>query len=121
MLIVADASPLIFLGGLGLLDLLPSLYARIVTTREVLLEVTSGEEERPGSGAVRRAQWLEIQEPGSTESALRATLESELDPGEASAIALARSLRAELLLIDERQGRRIARQLGVQVRGTCCT
>lgn len=33
-------------------------------------------------------------------------------------IALARSLKADLVLIDERQGRRIARRLGLTVKGT---
>lgn len=37
----------------------------------------------------------------------------ELDPGESEAIALSVETKAELLLIDERKGRDVARQMGV--------
>lgn len=119
MIVVADASPLILLGKLELLGVLPKLFDRVVTPGEVYLEVTSGEEERPGSRAVRQAEWLEVLASVSeAQDALYATLRAELDRGEAAAIALADSMGAELLLIDERQGRRVARRLGLKVRGT---
>jgi predicted nucleic acid-binding protein len=42
----------------------------------------------------------------------------ELDPGEREAIALARIVSANLLLIDESDGRREARRLSLHVTGT---
>ncbi len=119
MLVVADASPLILLGRLELLDVLPRLFDRVVTPREVFQEVAGGEAALPGSRAVRRAEWLEVVDVDSeAQEALQATLRSDLDLGEAAAIALARARGADLLLIDERQGRRIARGLGLEVKGT---
>jgi len=41
-----------------------------------------------------------------------------LDPGEAEAIALAKELGAWAVLLDDRDGRRIARQEGLRVAGT---
>ena len=42
---------------------------------------------------------------------------NELDKGEAEAIALATEIQADVLLIDEREGRSFARQAGLPVRG----
>ncbi|WP_287453842.1 DUF3368 domain-containing protein [Leptolyngbya sp. UWPOB_LEPTO1] len=42
---------------------------------------------------------------------------NRLDPGEQAAIALAEQLNARLLLIDERYGRKIALQRGLQILG----
>ena len=41
----------------------------------------------------------------------------ELHPGEAEAIALALEMTADRLLIDERDGRKLARQLGLRLTG----
>jgi predicted nucleic acid-binding protein len=42
---------------------------------------------------------------------------SDLDRGEAEVIALAQEVRADLVIIDERLGRRHARRLGLRVTG----
>ncbi len=41
-----------------------------------------------------------------------------LDPGEQSAITLAQTLPADLLIIDERLGRRVASDRGIPITGT---
>jgi predicted nucleic acid-binding protein len=45
-------------------------------------------------------------------------LVAELDPGEAAAIALARRLNSDLLIIDDLAARRVARRLGLTITGT---
>lgn len=46
------------------------------------------------------------------------TLQETLDPGESSAIALSLEYENATLLMDELRGRKVARQLGLNVTGT---
>jgi predicted nucleic acid-binding protein len=56
--------------------------------------------------------WLEIHDASNLPQV------SGLDEGETAAIALAESLHADLLLIDEREGFRVAQRRGLRVTGT---
>jgi predicted nucleic acid-binding protein len=56
--------------------------------------------------------WLEVLSPKNSLNL------AELDPGEREAIALATEMHAEVLLIDERAGRREAVRRGLKVAGT---
>jgi uncharacterized protein len=66
----------------------------------------------PGIDALQQAAWLRVVEDPMAESDLG------LDPGETAAILTAESLRADLLLIDEREGRKVAHERGLAVRVT---
>ncbi len=74
---------------------------------------------RPGSAEAVQAQqegWLKVQKP--TNQLLVASLRTWLGAGEAEAIAIAAQLVANLLLMDEADGRLQARALGLKVTGT---
>lgn len=117
--IVSDSSVLISLGGVGLLDLLREFHQTILIPPSVWMEVAEAPDSPPAASVVReahRAGWLKVQLPRN--SPLVRSLAATLDQGEAEAIALAVELPAALLLIDESDGRRAARDLGIPLTGT---
>ena len=115
MIVVADASPLNYLVLIEQVHLLPSLYGTVLVP-----EVVHGELQRPGAPeavktwAARPPEWLEVcVVQGSPDEPL-----SALDPGERDAILLALERGAEMVLIDEVEGRREAQRRNVRVAGT---
>jgi uncharacterized protein len=117
VIVVADAGPLIYLSEVGSLHLLRELYGGILVPREVYEEVVVHGQGEPGSSEVASSSWIRVSERPLA-SLLRLGLLTELDAGEAAAIALAVEENATLVLIDERKGRMVAKRLGLQVRGT---
>ena len=61
------------------------------------------------------ARWLRVEEV--TDQALAQVLQRDLDKGEAEAIVLALQTRAERVLLDEREGRKVAKSLGLKATG----
>lgn len=115
MIVVSDASPLIALAACNQLGLVQTLYGELWLPTAVFEEITSARPLAPGALEVRQASW--IHHRAITNETLVAALSSELDVGEAEAIALAVELRADLLLMDERRGRQVAKRLGRPVIG----
>lgn len=115
-LIVADTAPLRYLVQIGYEDLLPQLFARVWIPGAVVRELR--QKQTPSivrDWAEQFPSWIEVREIAGTPS------EHELpglDRGEWEAIQLAKELRANLLLMDERLGVRLARQQGFTVTGT---
>ena len=115
MIVVSDASPIISLSAVGHLDLLHLLYQQISIPDSVRQEILRVNSDRPGVAELKAADWIVTH---SVEySHLVRTLDGDLDRGEAEAIALAVHLRADLVLMDERRGRRIAGRFGLKVVG----
>jgi predicted nucleic acid-binding protein len=113
MLVVADASPLVVMARVGLLDLLPALFERVLVPRVVWLELVEGSPNAVGVAELRAAPWLHVALQPSPP-----VMDLGLDAGETAAIALAEAESADLLLMDERAGRAVARARGLPVRGT---
>jgi predicted nucleic acid-binding protein len=113
--IVADTTPISCLVRIGRADLLTALFP------DARIPVAVAEE--LDRGAAILGDWrsvllpdvrIEVVEP----SPLLRLLEDDLDAGEAAALALAVSLHADLVLLDEARGRAVARKLGLAVLGT---
>ena len=115
MLVVADTGPPHYLVLIGVIDLLPKLFGRVVlpeVVRDGLLHARAPE-------AVR--QWISAPPPWIEFAASPAVGDlsfPEIGPGERAAIALAVSRRADLVLMDDRLGVATASAAGLRVIGT---
>ena len=122
MIGVINASPLIYLGKIGALYLVPQLFAQVFTTPVVKLEVLRVEHapERPVLEEAFEA-WLELAAPQDT-TLLNRLLRLQLHQGEAGILTLAKELKMEredtIGIIDDLAAREVARTLGIPVTGT---
>ncbi len=116
-LLVADSGPLIALARLGLLSLPARLFREALVTATVWDEVSRGPhaaELLALNAAVQAGHLRVVSDP--TGVVLQMT-EPRIDAGERSAIALALSVGA-VVLVDEKRGRAVAEGLGLHVLGT---
>jgi predicted nucleic acid-binding protein len=112
-IVVSDTSPLNYLLLCDAADVLPRLFGKILVPEAVVAELQS-EDAPPNvrSWAETLPSWVEIRNP------TRVNIAPRLHTGEHDAICLALEVQADLLLIDERVGRRVAKELGLSVVGT---
>ena len=115
MIVVSDSGPLIALSRLGMLHVLQELFGEIVIPEEVRREVVEKGKGKPGSDIIENAKWVKVE---VIEDLSVDILSREIDRGEAEAIILAKKLNADLLLLDEKIPREIAKSLGLGVAGT---
>lgn len=112
MIVVSDTSVITNLLQLDLLDILHATFGQIIIPEKVAEELSkiSGQLE-----IVHSTDWIEIRAL-SKRVDYNKLIES-LDPGESEAIAMALELHADALLIDEKEGRRVAQGMGIVVTG----
>jgi predicted nucleic acid-binding protein len=111
--VIADTGPVNYLILIQHIDLLPRMFQKVVLPGAVQRELSS----LAAPPAVQRwvfapPAWLEVIETQGADPA------AGLHQGESAAIALAVSLHADLLLMDERKGVKVARGKGFRVTGT---
>ena len=108
MIVISDTSPILNLSAIGKLGLLRDLYAEIVVPPAVQAELSR-------NGTDLDPLWMRVVAAQNQNDV--AALREQLDPGEAEAIVVAVELSAELLLVDEKRGRRTAIERGLEVTG----
>ncbi len=106
--IVSNTGPLVALAVIDRLDLLSHLFDRVIVPEAVHFELLEGGSKQAGVTVYQRAKWIEVK-PLTTP--LDPLLDSVLDTGEASVLQLAKESGIGLVLIDERKGRKIAREV----------
>lgn len=115
MIVVSNTSPLTNLAAIGRFDLLRRVYGRLHVANGVWEELNAKNQRWPGRDEVAGADWIERHSVRN--QALITALRRDLGRGEAETIALALELDAELVLLDEREGRHAAQRLGLRVTG----
>jgi predicted nucleic acid-binding protein len=114
-LVIADTGPINYLILIGHVNILPELFERIVLPSAVREELA-----HPKAPSMVQQwmasppSWIEIRNTTYRHDPELITL----DAGEEDAIALAQELRADLLLMDDREGVEVARRKGFRVVGT---
>ena len=114
--VISDTSPVHYLVLIGHVALLPDLYKEVLIPQSVADEL-----QRPAAPEpVRRwiadpPQWLQVVSL-TAQPSFRSL--DRLDRGEHDAIVLALELKADLVLMDDREAVQEARGLGLSVTGT---
>ena len=113
MKVVSDTSPIHYLVLIGEDRVLRALFGTVQVPADVVRELDHSR----SPGAVREwaanlPHWIEVADQASS------LADPKLGPGESAAIAMALDRSGDLLLIDERYGTRVARDLGLTTVGT---
>ena len=116
MKVVVNSTPLIALSLVDKLSLLKEIFSEVIVPKSVFEEVAVLGKGRPGSEEVKAAMWLTLSEPQDRGPLPPSLL--GLDAGEMDVILLAKEVGADYVIIDERLGRRVAKSLGLKVKGT---
>ena len=111
--VISNTSPLIGLSGLNCLPLLRDLYTEVWIPREVEKEFLAVDE-TVYQEVLNSAPWIKVVDLTNPQSA---AIYQGIDAGEAEVFALAAEHDARLILLDEKKGRRKAKEIGLTVKG----
>lgn len=120
MIVVSDSTPLIHLAKVGHMEILFSLYKEILITKEVYREAV--EEgillENEDAGVIQDYVGKSIHVKSPKSSSMHLVEKYVIHRGEADSIQLAKEIGAQLILMNERDGRNAAKSEGLNVRGS---
>jgi len=114
-LVVSDTSPLLNLALIDRLELLQAQFSDVTVPRQVWNELAAGEDGLERLRELRDDGFLRLAEVERSD--LFVEIFHELDLGETAAICHAVEQNADLVLLDERDGRRVARRHDLDVTG----
>jgi len=112
--VVSNTTPILNLLKIGKLDLFKELYGKIIISQAVYYEIEAGKD-KDYYIDMGKIDWIEIMPIKSESSRLYLF---DLDDGEAETIILAKEQAADVVIIDEKFGRRYASMINVPVTGT---
>jgi predicted nucleic acid-binding protein len=118
MIVVSDTTPLISLLKIQRLDLLESLFGKVLIPQAVFKELTSDERFKLEAEEIKNKDFIIVKSVKSIESVSILKRVSGLDQGESEAIVLSDEIDADLLLMDEAKGRTVSDKMGIKIMGT---
>lgn len=118
MIVISDTTPIISLMKIDYLDILERLYENIIIPRAVYDELIINTDYDDEIDIIKRCTFLKVRHVEENLSVLLLQKQLNLDKGESEAIVLANNINADLIVIDERKARKIAKDIGLNVTGT---
>ncbi len=118
MIIISDTTPIISLIKINRLDLLEKLFGEIIIPEAVFKELTTNTAFENEAEIVKKSSFLKISSVQNRKALELLQVISGLDEGESEAIILADELKSNVLVIDEKKGRKVAKKLGITITGT---
>lgn len=118
MIVVSDTTPILSLLKIDRLDLLQSLYGKVLLPEAVYHELVSNPAFSDEAKQVAACAFLTVVSVKNKSSVELLRKVSGLDAGESEAVILYEEQNAELLLMDERKGRTIAKKMDIEYIGT---
>lgn len=118
MIVVSDTTPIISLLKCQRLEILKELFKEIVIPEAVYNELTNNEKFPEEAAAIQNCEYIRtvaLSDKKLLDIFQRAT---GLDLGESEAIVYSDENGADLLMMDEVKGRRVAKQMNIRVIGT---
>jgi predicted nucleic acid-binding protein len=114
--VVCNSSPLIHLSKAGKLSLLKDFFQEIFVPEEVWMESVENSGGAQDAKEIENADW--IHPKPIMDADLKKALRLTIDEGEAAAIVLALEQKADIILMDDYDGRAMAREYSLKVIGT---
>ena len=114
--VICNTGHIVALSMIGRIDILRDLFELVTVPEAVHMEILEGGTTNAGLAGYRKVNWVKV---GTLSKPVDPLLRTSLDFGEAAVIELARELSVNLVLVDERKARKIARTIyGLHVIGS---
>ena len=118
MIVISDTTPIVSLIKISRIDLLEKLFGEVCIPEAVFRELTTNTIFESEAKVVQNSPFLKTTPVKNRKSLEILQAASGLDDGESEAIILADELKSDILVIDERKGRKVAQKLGITITGT---
>ena len=113
--VISNSSPLQYLYQADVLDLLPALFGQVCVPEAVVAELEEGRRRSVSLPTLAELSWLQVR---TVRNRTLLPLVTHLGDGEKEVLALGRELSDALLLLDDRDARRHAHALELEISGT---
>ncbi len=118
MIVVSDTTPLITLMKAERLDILHGLFGEVLIPEAVFAELTGNEAFREEAEMIENSDYIKVVKVRDSDQVSFLQRATGLDLGESEAIIYTDETKADLLLMDEVIGRRVAQNMKLPITGS---
>ena len=117
MIVISDTTPIISLLKAEQLEVLEALFGEVFIPEAVYEELTGNQKFQLEAEKVKKCPFIKVKQVEDIKSVNIFQRVTGLDAGESESIVMAEEKQADLLLIDEKKARHVAKQMGLAITG----